>query len=82
LAASSSVVAGLSLCFGIDGGEVERYFRDGKIKEVADYCETDVVSTYQLWATVRTISRHTLSQDVFEASRRNLADFLKTRPNR
>src|SRR6266498_4923019 len=25
------------------GAEVERYFREGKIKEVADYCETDVV---------------------------------------
>jgi predicted PolB exonuclease-like 3'-5' exonuclease len=25
---------------GFDGGEVERYFREGKIKEVADYCET------------------------------------------
>jgi len=24
------------------GAEVERYFREGKIKEVADYCETDV----------------------------------------
>jgi predicted PolB exonuclease-like 3'-5' exonuclease len=80
LAASSSVVAGLSLCFGIDGGEVERYFRDGKIKEVD--CETDVVSTYQVWLRYE-LFRGTLSQDVFEASQaRNLADFLKTRPNR
>src|SRR5258707_6792180 len=30
---------------GFDGGEVERYYREGKIKEVADYCETDVVGT-------------------------------------
>src|SRR5438552_1999588 len=28
---------------GFDGGEVERYFHEGKIKEIADYCETDVV---------------------------------------
>jgi hypothetical protein len=34
---------------GFDGGEVERYYREGKIKEIADYCETDVVGTYQLW---------------------------------
>jgi 3'-5' exonuclease len=33
---------------GFDGGEVERYFREGKIKEIADYCETDVVSTYAI----------------------------------
>jgi 3'-5' exonuclease len=34
---------------GFDGGEVERYFREGKIKEIAEYCETDVVGTYQVW---------------------------------
>ena len=74
MAASSSVVAGLSLCFGIDGGEVERYFRDGKIKEVADYCETDVVSTYQVWLRYE-LFRGTLSQDVFEASQAELSGF-------
>jgi 3'-5' exonuclease len=34
---------------GFDGGEVERYYREGKIEEIADYCETDIVSTYQVW---------------------------------
>ena len=34
---------------GIDGGEVERYFLEGRIKEIADYCETDVVNTYPVW---------------------------------
>ena len=34
---------------GIDGTEVERYFLEGKIKEIADYCETDVVNTYRVW---------------------------------
>ena len=34
---------------GIDGGEVERYFLEGKIKEIADYCETDIVNTYRVW---------------------------------
>jgi predicted PolB exonuclease-like 3'-5' exonuclease len=29
----------------IDGGEVHRYFQDGKIQEIADYCETDIVNT-------------------------------------
>jgi hypothetical protein len=32
-----------------DGSEVERYFREGKIEEFADYCETDVVGTYKVW---------------------------------
>jgi 3'-5' exonuclease len=30
---------------GIDGGQVDRFFREGKIKEIAEYCETDVVNT-------------------------------------
>jgi len=56
-----------------DGGEVERYFREGKIKEIADYCET-VVGTYQVWLRYE-LFRSTLSQNAFEASQRNLADF-------
>ena len=33
----------------MDGTEVERYFLDSKIKEIADYCESDVVNTYRVW---------------------------------
>ena len=33
----------------IDGGEVARYFMEGRIKEIADYCETDIVNTYRVW---------------------------------
>ena len=33
----------------IDGSEVERYFLEGKIREIADYCETDIVNTYRVW---------------------------------
>ena len=63
---------------GIDGGEVERYFHEGKIKEIADYCETDVVNTYRVWLRYE-LFRGTLSQDAFEASERNLADFMNAR---
>jgi 3'-5' exonuclease len=34
---------------GIDGSQVEQLFAEGRIAEVADYCECDVVSTYRLW---------------------------------
>ena len=30
-------------------GFVERYFHEGKIKEIADYCESDIVNTYRVW---------------------------------
>jgi predicted PolB exonuclease-like 3'-5' exonuclease len=42
---------------GFDGGEVERYFHEGKIKEIADYCETDIVNTYRV-AAIRAVSQH------------------------
>jgi predicted PolB exonuclease-like 3'-5' exonuclease len=55
-----------------------RYYREGKIKEIADYCETDVVGTYQLWLRYE-LFRGTLSQNAFEASQRNLRDFINRR---
>jgi len=33
----------------MDGGEVEKYYRDGRIKEIAQYFESDVVNTYRVW---------------------------------
>jgi 3'-5' exonuclease len=63
---------------GFDGGEVERYFREGRIKEIADYCESDVVNTYRLWLRYE-LFRGTLGQNSFEASERNLADLTRTR---
>jgi predicted PolB exonuclease-like 3'-5' exonuclease len=66
---------------GFDGSEVERYFREGKIKEIADYCETDVVRTYQMWLRYE-LFRGTLSRNEFEASERNLASFITVRQSR
>jgi predicted PolB exonuclease-like 3'-5' exonuclease len=60
---------------GFDGGEVERYVREGKIKEVAEYCETDVVNTYRVWLRYE-LFRGALRQNAFEASERKLADFM------
>ena len=65
---------------GIDGAEVERYFHEGKVKEIADYCETDIVNTYQVWLRYE-LFRGTLRQDAFEASEWKLADFIRARIN-
>lgn len=35
---------------GMDGSQVWQGFLDGKIKEIRNYCETDVVNTYLLYA--------------------------------
>src|SRR5215467_2026440 len=34
---------------GMTGAEVEKYYRDGNIRQIAEYCESDVLNTYRLW---------------------------------
>jgi predicted PolB exonuclease-like 3'-5' exonuclease len=64
----------------IDGAEVEQYFLDGKIKEIADYCETDVVNTYRVWLRYE-LFRGKLSNIAFQASEANLREFIRVRSN-
>jgi Predicted 3'-5' exonuclease related to the exonuclease domain of PolB len=33
--------------FDCCGADVDRYFREGRIREIAEYCESDVVNTYR-----------------------------------
>jgi hypothetical protein len=65
---------------GIDGNEVERYFLEGRINEIADYCETDVVNTYRVWLRYE-LFRGLLSESEHQGSERNLADFIGRRVN-
>jgi 3'-5' exonuclease len=65
---------------GIDGSEVERYFLEGRIKEIADYCEMDVVNTYRVWLRYE-LFRGRLSESEHQASERSLADFIGARAN-
>ncbi len=66
---------------GIDGSEIDAYVRTGRIREVADYCESDVVNTYRLWLRYE-LFKGTLSPEGHAASERNLATFLQTRQYR
>ena len=54
----------------------ERYFREGKIQDIADYCETDIVNTYRVWLRFE-LFRGRLRPDDFDASEQGLAAFLK-----
>jgi 3'-5' exonuclease len=65
---------------GMHGAEVEPYFLDGKIKEIADYCETDVVNTYRVWLKYE-LFRGRPSESEHRASERSLADFIAARVN-
>jgi len=57
---------------------VEQLFAEGRIAEVADYCECDVVSTYRLWFAARTI-QGAISAEQHERSELALSDFIVAR---
>jgi 3'-5' exonuclease len=63
---------------GISGGEVERFYLDGRIREIAEYCESDVVNTYRIWLRYE-LFRGRLSTSDFQASEAGLVDFIKAR---
>ena len=63
---------------GINGAEVEKYFREGRIREIADYCESDVVNTYRVWLR-HELFQGKLTNAAFEASEGCLQEFIKAR---
>jgi 3'-5' exonuclease len=65
---------------GISGAEVEKYYRDGHICEIAEYCEGDVVNTFRLWLR-HELFRGRLSDAEFQASEAGLVDFIRARGN-
>jgi predicted PolB exonuclease-like 3'-5' exonuclease len=65
---------------GISGSEVEKYCRDGRIREIAEYCESDVLNTYRVWLRYE-LFRGRLSDAEFGASEACLVGFVKARGN-
>jgi predicted PolB exonuclease-like 3'-5' exonuclease len=66
---------------GFCGNDVESYFREGKIQEIASYCESDVLNTYRLWLR-HELFRGKLDQPKFEQSEVRLNYFLDSRKSR
>jgi predicted PolB exonuclease-like 3'-5' exonuclease len=66
---------------GMTGSEVEKCHREGRISEIAEYCETDVINTYRIWLRYE-LFRGRLNVSEIEASERNLAEFLDSRAKR
>jgi len=61
---------------GMSGSEVEQYYREGRIREIAAYCESDVVNTYRLWLRYE-LFRGRLSVADFQASDLNVVERIK-----
>jgi 3'-5' exonuclease len=66
---------------GIDGGEVEKYYQEGRIQDIADYCESDVVNTYLVWLR-HELFRGKLTNTAFQASEASLGEFITARNSR
>ncbi len=60
---------------GVDGSQVSQMFEDGKLLEIRNYCETDVINTYLLYLTYQ---HHcgTLTTSNFEKCQEELSEFL------
>jgi 3'-5' exonuclease len=65
---------------GISGADVERYHREGRIREIADDCESDVLNTYRVWLRYE-LFRGGLSYEGFRKSEDNLMEFINLRGN-
>jgi predicted PolB exonuclease-like 3'-5' exonuclease len=65
---------------GMSGADVEKYYRDSRIREIDEYCETDVVNTYRVWLRYE-LFRGRLSDTEFQGSEAGLVEFIKARSN-
>jgi hypothetical protein len=60
---------------GISGKDVAAYVAEGKVPEVAAYCETDVINTYRLWLRYELFSAR-ITPEQFSASEADLHSFV------
>jgi 3'-5' exonuclease len=61
----------------IGGADVEKFCREGRIAEVAAYCETDVVNTYRVWLRYE-LFRGRLTENGLRASEAELSDYIRS----
>jgi predicted PolB exonuclease-like 3'-5' exonuclease len=47
---------------GITGADVDRYHREGRLQEIAEYCESDVLNTFRVWLRYE-LFRHVFAAD-------------------
>jgi hypothetical protein len=65
----------------VDGGSVEELFRAGRITDISEYCETDVVNTYRIWLRYE-LFRGRLTEQEFLASEDSLLGFIRERTSK
>jgi predicted PolB exonuclease-like 3'-5' exonuclease len=63
---------------GINGAEVAQFYLDGRLREIAEYCEGDVVRTYRVWLR-HELFQGKLTDAAFQASEAIIEQFLTAR---
>jgi predicted PolB exonuclease-like 3'-5' exonuclease len=63
---------------GVDGSRVEEMVLDGKIEEVARYCESDVLNTYRVWL-VYELFRGSITVEELDWSEAQIREFVANR---
>ncbi|MFA6303134.1 MAG: 3'-5' exonuclease [Legionella sp.] len=62
---------------GMSGSKVWEQYQKGQIKQIRDYCETDVLNTYCVYLRFE-LMRGTINQDEYDGSIKQLRDYLGT----
>ena len=63
---------------GVDGSRVEEMVLAGQIKEVAQYCESDVLNTYRVWL-IYELFRGSITLNELNRSEMQIRDFVRIR---
>jgi predicted PolB exonuclease-like 3'-5' exonuclease len=62
--------------FGVDGSKVTIMYDEGKIKEIRDYCETDVINTYLVYIRQQ-LMQGNISKENYNQAILDMKDFLE-----
>jgi predicted PolB exonuclease-like 3'-5' exonuclease len=65
---------------GIDGSMVAEYFDAGRIEDIRNYCETDVINTYLLYLCYQH-HNGTLCTASFKQAKQDVAEYIKNHQN-
>jgi predicted PolB exonuclease-like 3'-5' exonuclease len=70
-----AVMLGFPGKMGVSGSQVWNYYQEGRLNEIRDYCETDVLNTYLVYLRFEKM-RGLLSPDQYEYECQFLKDYL------
>jgi predicted PolB exonuclease-like 3'-5' exonuclease len=68
-------IVGLPGKMGVDGSDVTKLYDEDKLREIDDYCETDVANTYLLYLNYCLMSG-VISKEIFIELNKNFIEFL------